>query len=90
MLWGVIVMLECERMSDMAGMMEKMMQGCPPAMMIEMVPECLGMILTKLPEEQRTKMIKKLSLVLLEKGGDGMTEKDKKDLVDKIMGTARV
>ncbi len=87
---GVIIMMGCEDMGDMAGMMEKMMEGCPPVMMMEMMPECLGMMLKKLPKEQRIEMVKKLFSVLLEKGGAGMTEEDKKDLVYKIMGTAQV
>jgi hypothetical protein len=70
--------------SDMPGMMEKMMEGCPPVMMMEMMPECLGMMLSKLPQEQRNEMVKKLFSVLLEKEGAGMTEEDKKDLIQKI------
>lgn len=77
-------MLKSEEMSDMPAMMEKMMEGCPPVMMMEMMPECLGMMLSKLPQEQRAEMVKKLFFVLLEKGGAGMTEEDKKDLIQKI------
>lgn len=81
-------MLKSEEMGDMPAMMEKMMEkmmeGCPPIMMMEMMPECLGMMLSKLPQEQRAEMVKKLFFVLLEKGGAGMTEEDKKDLIQKI------
>jgi hypothetical protein len=80
----------CEDMGEMEGMMSKMMEGHSTDMMMEMMPECLGMMLSKLPLEKRTKMVKKLFSVLLEKGGAGMTEEDKKDLVYKIMGTGRV
>lgn len=83
-------MLKSEEMGDMPAMMEKMMEGCPPMMMMEMMPECLGMMLSKLPQEQRAEMVKKLFSVLLEKGGAGMTEEDKKDLIQKIMGVVTI
>ena len=59
-------------------------------MMMEMMPECLGMMLSKLPKDKQTQMVKKLVSILLEKGGAGMTGEDKKELVDKIMGKAKV
>lgn len=80
----------CEDMGEMKGMMSKMMEGHSTDMMMEMMPKCLGMMLEKMPQEQRTEVVKKLFSVLLEKGGAGMTEEDKKDLVYKIMGTGRV
>jgi hypothetical protein len=83
-------MMECGDMGDMKGMMSKMMEGCPSEMMMEMMPECLGMMLSKLPQDKQTQMVKKLISILLEKAGAGMTEEDKKDLVYKIMGTGRV
>ncbi len=83
-------MLKSEEMSDMPAMMEKMMEGYPPIMMMEMMPECLGMMLSRLPQEQRAEMVKKLFSVLLEKGGAGITEEDKKDLIQKFMGVVAI
>ncbi len=31
--------------TDMAGMMSKMMKGCDPDMTIDMMPQCVGMML---------------------------------------------
>ena len=59
-------------------------------MMMEMMPECLGMMLAKLPEEKRVELVKKMVSVLMEQGGDGLTEEEKKDLAQKIMRKTKV
>lgn len=55
-------MMGCEDMGNMMGTMSKMMEGCSP----EMMPEHLGMMLAKLPEEKRVELVKKMSSVLME------------------------
>jgi hypothetical protein len=80
----------CGDMGEMEGMMSKMMGSGSTEMMMEMMPECLGMMLNKMPQEKRAEVVKKLFSVLLDKGCTGMTEEDKKDLVNKIMGTGGV
>lgn len=77
-------------MGNMMDMMPKMMEGCSHEMMMEMMPKCLGMMLAKLPEEKRVELVKKIVSVLMEEGGAGMTEEEKKDLAQKIMGKTKV
>jgi len=55
-------MMGCEDMGNMMGTMSKMMEGCSP----EMMPDHLGMMLAKLPEEKRVELVKKMSSVLME------------------------
>lgn len=55
-------MMGCEDMGNMMGTMSKMMEGCSP----EMMPEHLGMMLAKLPEEKRVELVKKMGSVLME------------------------
>ena len=83
-------MMDCKDMGNMMDMMPKMMESCAPEMMMEMMPKCLGMMLAKLPDEKRVEMVKKMVSVLMEQGGAGMTEKEKKDLAQEIMGKTKV
>jgi hypothetical protein len=86
----VIIMMEGCSPEMMMDMMPKMMEGCSPEMMMDMMPKCIGMMIDKIPEEKRTELVKKMVSVLIEQGGAGMTEEDKKDLAQKIMGKAKV
>jgi len=77
-------------MPDMMGMMSKMMEGSGPDMMIDMMPQCLGMIFQHIPKEKRSNFALKTISTLMEQGLAGMSEEEKKDflakLVEKIKG----
>lgn len=83
-------MMDCKDMGNMMDMMPKMMEGCSSEMMMEMMPKCLEMMLAKFPDEKRVELVKKMVSVLMEQGGAGMTEEEKKDLAQKIMGKTKV
>jgi len=86
----VIIMMDCKDMGNMMDMMPKMMEGCSPEMMMEMMPKCLEMMLAQFPDEKRVELVKKIVAVLMEQVGSGMTEKEKKDLAQKILGKTKV
>ena len=72
----------CEDMEEMEGMMSKMMEGHSPDMMMEMMPKCLGMMLSKLSGDQRSEIAKKLFSVLWEAGNTGGTEDKQESVLD--------
>jgi len=52
--------------TDMAGMMSKMMKGCDPDMMIDMMPQCVGMMLQHIQKEKRTDFVLKTVTTLMD------------------------
>jgi len=70
----------CGDMGEMKGKMAEMMDGCSPEMMVDFMPECLGMVLSKIPQEKRSKVVKKLLAVLKDKEDVGMAGEEKKDV----------
>jgi hypothetical protein len=83
-------MMDCKDMGNMMDMMPKMMGGCSSEMMMEMMPKCLEMMLAQFPEDKRVELIKKMISVLMEHGGAGMTEEERKGLAQMIMGKTKV
>jgi len=73
------------------GMMSKMMEGgkekemsMMPLMMTEMMPNCLVMMLPKMPKEKKIEFVLKMVASLMEQGIAGMSEEEKKDFVSKV------
>ncbi len=71
--------------TDMAGMLSKMMEGCGPAMMIDMMPQCIGMMLQHIPKEKRTDFVLKTVTTLMEEVSAEMSEDEKKDFRTKVV-----
>jgi hypothetical protein len=76
-----------------SNMMSKMMgddkkTGMPmmPQMMTGMMPMCLGMILPSLPKKERVSFVPRMVSILMDKGCEGMSEREKKDLKAKVLG----
>jgi len=76
----------------MMGMMSKMMgddkkTGMPmmPQMMTGMMPVCLEMMLPSLPKKERGSFVPRMVSILMDKGCEGMSEKEKKDLRAKVL-----
>jgi len=72
-------------------MMSKMMEGgeeketsMMPLMMTEMMPQCLVMMLPKIPKEKKIDFVLKMVASLMEQGITGMSEEEKKDFVSKV------
>jgi hypothetical protein len=78
-------MMECKDMGNMMDMMSEMMEGCSPEMMMEMMPKCLGGVLQKMPKDKRVEFMLKMVTVLTDQGCAGMSEKEKKDFMSKII-----
>ncbi len=70
---------------DMMGMMSKMMEGCGPDMMVDMMPQCLGMIFQYIPKEKRSDFALKTISTLMEQASAGMSEEEKKDFRAKVV-----
>lgn len=80
-----------EGQGGMTGMMSKMMEGgkekdmsMMPLMMTEMMPNCLVMMLPKMPKEKKIEFVLKMVASLMEQGIAGMSEEEKKDFVSKV------
>ncbi|HEB36652.1 hypothetical protein LCGC14_1226100 [marine sediment metagenome] len=79
---------------NMMEMMPKMMMnmmgggegpgGMMPLMMTEMMPLCLVMMLPKMPKENKIEFVLKMVTSLMEQGGAGMSEEEKKGFVSKV------
>ena len=78
-------MMGCEGSAEMTGMMSKMMEGCEPEMMMDMMPHSFGMMLPKMPKEKRIEFVLKMVATLVERGCAGMSEKEKKEFVTKVV-----
>ncbi len=55
-----------------------------PAMMMQMMPHCLGMMLAQTSQEQRGDVVLKMLDTLLEKGCSSMSDEDKRALARRI------
>jgi hypothetical protein len=89
--------MECENKSGMMGMMSKMMECCKemdspmmPEMMTEMMPKCVGMMLSSMPKEKRIAFTLKMVATLIEQGSVGMSQDEKEDfftqVIEKVKG----
>jgi hypothetical protein len=58
--------------------------GMMPLMMTEMMPLCLVMMLPKMPKENKIEFVLKMVTSLMEQGGAGMSEEEKKGFVSKV------
>ncbi len=74
----------CGAESDMMGMMSKMMEGCEPEMMMDMMPHSFGMMLPKIPKEKRTDFVLKMVSTLVEQGCIGLSDQERKDFLAKV------
>jgi hypothetical protein len=79
----------CEGGDDMMAMMSKMMEGCEPGMMTEMMSHCLGMMLQKMPQEKRMEFVLKMVVILKEQGSSGMSDEEKKTFLGKVVETVK-
>lgn len=70
----------------MEEMMPKMMEGCD---MMEMMPRCIGIAVSKIPKEKRLDFVSKMVGTLMEKGSIGMSEEEKKDFTAKVAEKAK-
>ena len=68
----------------MMGMMSKMMEGCEPEMMMDMMPHSFGMMLPKMPKEKRTDFVLKMVSTLVEQGCIGLADQERKDFLAKV------
>lgn len=82
---------ECGMMGMMPGMKgggKEAGMSMMPQMMMEMMPQCLTMMLPKIPKEKRIAFVSKMVATLVEQGSVGMSEEEKKgfqeELVEKI------
>ncbi len=82
-------MKSCERQGDMMEMMSKMMEGCTPDMMMEMMPHCFGMMLPKMPKDKRMEFVMKMVTTLTEQGCVGMPDEEKKTFLGKVVETVK-
>ncbi len=87
--------MEENSMNSMMDMMSKMMggagQGGMPMMkdmMSSMMPQGLSMVLSGMDKQERLDFVTKMTLVLVDKGCEGLSEEEKKEflkgLVDQI------
>ena len=75
----------CESQGEMMEMMSKMMEGCTPEMMMDMLPHCFGIMLPKMQKEKRTEFVLKMISTLAEQGCSGLSEQEKKDFLAKVI-----
>ncbi len=75
----------CEGKGDMMGMMSKMMEGCGPDMMIDMMPKCIGMMFQHIPKEKQADFVLKTITTLMDEVSTGMSEDEKKDFRTKVV-----
>ena len=79
----------CHRV--MPTMMEGLtMDNMMPHMMKEMMPDCLWYLLPKMPNKMRVDYISNMTGILVQQGSVEMSEKEKEDLVSKIIEKVRV
>jgi len=74
-----------EGKGGMEGMMSQMMEECSPEMMIDMMPQCIGMMLQHIPKEKRTDFVLKAITTLIDEVSTEMSEDEKKDHRVKIV-----
>jgi len=81
-----------EDMGDMMAMMSKMIEcgkgmgpHVMPEKMMEIMPQCLGMMLLNMPKEKRIAFTLNMVATLREQGCVGMSEKEKEDFFAKIV-----
>lgn len=77
-------MMGCEGGGDMMAMMSKMMEGCGPQMITDKMPQCVGMMVQKVPKKKRTPFVLKVVTTLMKEGAAGMSEKEKKEFLTKV------
>ena len=73
-------------MSDSKGKGGKEMEM---PMMMEMMPQCLTMMLPNMPKEKRIDFVLIMITTLVEQGCTGMSEEEKKGFVQKVVEKAR-
>ena len=77
----------------MMGMMSKMMGGgegsatsmMPATMMETMMPQCIKTFLPKMTKEKRIDFALNIASILVEQGSSGLSKKEKKDFVSKMI-----
>jgi hypothetical protein len=78
-----------EMMSQMkAGGREKE-ASMMPQMMMEMMPKCLEMMLPNVPAEKKIDFVLKMVTSLVEHGGAGMSENEKKDFISNVIAQVK-
>ena len=65
--------------------MSKMMEGCDPDMMRDMMPQCVGLMLQHIPKEKRPDFVLKTVTTLMDEGSTEMSEDEKKDFRTKVV-----
>ena len=60
-----------------------------PNMMMEMMPQCLTMMLPTTPKEKRIDFVLRMIGTLVEQGCAGMSDEEKKGFVEKVVEKAR-
>jgi len=66
----------------MEAMMPRMMEGIN---MMEMMPQCLNVMLPKMPQEKRIDFVLKMIATLMEQGSAGLSEEERKDFMAKVL-----
>ena len=79
----------CEGQGEMMEIMSKMMEGCTPDMMMDMMPHCFGMMLPKMSKEKRTEFVLKMVATLTQQGSSGMSDEEKKTFLGKVVETVK-
>jgi len=89
-------MMGGEEGGDMMGIMSNMMPGgkemripMMPAMMMEMMPQCLTMIFPNMPEEKRIDFILKMVGTLMEQGRVGLSKEEERAFTEKVVGKVK-
>ncbi|MFC1916933.1 hypothetical protein ACFLX1_02250, partial [Chloroflexota bacterium] len=83
------LILYCTGHRLMPTMMEGLnMDNMMPGMMKEMMPDCLWHLLPKMPNKMRVDFISNMAGILVQQGSVEMSEKEKEDLVVKIIEKA--
>jgi hypothetical protein len=60
-----------------------------PSMMTEMMPQCLSMMLPKLPKESRRDFVLKMVTIMMDKGRQGMSDEEKSQLASDIIAKVK-
>jgi hypothetical protein len=66
------------------------MDNMMPSMMKEMMPDCLWHLLPKMPNKMRVDFILNMTGILAQQGSVEMSEKEKEDLMAKIIEKIKV
>jgi hypothetical protein len=81
-----------KNMEDMMGMMPDMTGGCKgpnkmstPQMMMEMMPQGLNMMLSRLPHERRADVLLTVIPELIEKACGDMAEQERMHFIDSLI-----